>query len=174
MSKKLTKNSVVISTSNATLNATQQLSEDWKNLLLSEQSADVTIRVGQKPFRAIKGILGARSPVFAAMFDHEKLKESETPNIDKMPRELLAVAEKYQVESLKNICEEVICKTIVLDNVASILVFSDRYNLEKLNQKCLEFMKRNLRAVMSNKTFQVQKKKYPEIFVGVLEHLLLL
>ncbi|XP_044010257.1 speckle-type POZ protein-like A [Aphidius gifuensis] len=198
MSKKLTDNSAAVSTLNATLNATPQLSLDWKKLLLSEKSADVTIHVGQKTFRVIKGILGARSPVFSAMFDHEQLKENEkneviiedidegvfeeflhyiytgeSPNIDKMPKELLAVADKYQVDCLKNICEEVICKTIIFDNVASIFVFSDRHNLEKLNKKCLEFMKKNLLTVMSNEEFQVQKKKYPELFVGVLEHLLL-
>ncbi|XP_044010273.1 speckle-type POZ protein-like [Aphidius gifuensis] len=150
MSKKITNNSAVFSK----FNATPQLSLDCKKLLLNKKSADVTIEVGQKSFRAIKGILGS-------------------PNIDKMPMELLAVAEKYQVDHLKNICEGDICETINFDNVASILVFSDRYNLEKLNKKCLEFMKKNLRAVMSNEKFQVKKKKYPELFVGVLEHLLL-
>ncbi|XP_044010307.1 protein maternal effect lethal 26-like [Aphidius gifuensis] len=47
--------------------ATPQLSEDWKKLLLNEKSSDITIQVGQKSFRAIKGILGVRSPVFSAM-----------------------------------------------------------------------------------------------------------
>ncbi|XP_044010308.1 speckle-type POZ protein-like [Aphidius gifuensis] len=127
--------------------ATSQLSEDWKKLLLNKKSSDITIKVGQKSFRAIKGILGVRSPVFAAI---------------------------YQVDCLKNICEEIICgSTIDFDNISSILVCSDRYNLKKLNQKCLEFMKKNLRDVMANKTFQVYKKKYSEIFVGVLEELLL-
>ncbi|XP_044010263.1 chaoptin-like [Aphidius gifuensis] len=127
MSKKQTNKTMVIPRNSAT----QQLSVDWKKLLLSEKSADVTIRVGQKSFRAIKGILGARSPVFAAMFNHEEFKENEkdevviedidedifeeflhyiytgeSPNIDKMPMELLAVAEKYQVNCLKNICED--------------------------------------------------------------------
>ncbi|XP_044010300.1 BTB/POZ and MATH domain-containing protein 4-like [Aphidius gifuensis] len=90
-----------------------------------------------------------------------------------MPMELLAAADKYQVDCLKNICEETICKSIDLDNVANLLVRSDRYTLKKLNQKCFEFMKKNLRDVMANKTFQSYKKKYPEIFVGALEELLL-
>ncbi|XP_044010312.1 speckle-type POZ protein-like [Aphidius gifuensis] len=194
MSKKPTNNSNGIST----FNATPKLGVDLKKLLLNEESADVTIQVGQKSFHAIKGILAVRSPVFAAMFNHKEFKENEknevviedidedvfeeflhyiytdeSPNIDKMPMELLAVAEKYQVDCLKNICEGVTCRKIDFENVASKFVFSDRYNLEKLNLKCLEFMKRNLRDVMANKTFQAYKKKYPEIFVGVLEELLL-
>ncbi|XP_044010259.1 speckle-type POZ protein-like A [Aphidius gifuensis] len=144
------------------LNATQQLSADLKNLLLYKKSADVTIRVGQKSFHAIKSILGIRSPVFAAMFNHEYLKENknnevviedidegvfkeflhyiytgESPNIDKMPRELLAVADKYQVDCLKNICEAILCRMINCDN------------------------------------FATYKKKHPEVFVNVLEELLL-
>ncbi|XP_044005618.1 speckle-type POZ protein-like A [Aphidius gifuensis] len=73
MSKKLTNKSNVISS----IDARKQLSVDWKKLFLSEKSADVTIKVGQKSFRAIKGILAVRSPVFAAMFSHEKFKENE-------------------------------------------------------------------------------------------------
>ncbi|XP_044010306.1 speckle-type POZ protein-like [Aphidius gifuensis] len=193
MSKKRTNNSNVI----PSFDAKQQLCVDLEKLLLSEKSADVTIQVGQKSFRAIKGILAVRSPVFAAMFDHEQFKENEknevviedidedvfeeflhciytgeSPNVDKMPMELLAVADRYQVDCLKNICEEIICGTIDFDNISSILVCSDRYNLKKLNQKCSEFMKKNLQAVLSNETFQVYKKKYPEVFVGVLEQLL--
>ncbi|XP_044010129.1 speckle-type POZ protein-like [Aphidius gifuensis] len=167
-------------------------------LLLNKKLADVTIKVGQKSFRAIKGILGARSPVFSAMFDYEQLKENKnnevviedieedvfeeflhfiytgkSPKIDKMPMELLAVAEKYQVDCLKHICEKVICESINVDNIAIILVCSDRYNLKKLNEKGLEFMKKNFRRVVSNKTFQVYKKKHPEVFADILEELLL-
>ncbi|XP_044012390.1 speckle-type POZ protein-like [Aphidius gifuensis] len=174
--------------------ASSRLTTDLKKILLNEQLSDVTIKVGQRSFRAIKGILGARSPVFAAMFNHEEFKENEknevviedieenvfeeflhyiytdeSPNVDKMPMELLVVAEKYQMDCLKNICEEVICKTINVDNAASMLVCSDRYQLKKLKEKCLEFMKTNLRAVMSNETFQVYKKQYPEVFICVLD-----
>ncbi|XP_044012401.1 speckle-type POZ protein-like [Aphidius gifuensis] len=181
-----------------TVNTTPKLSEDWKKLLLSEKSADVTFQVGQKSFRAIKGILAIRSPVFAAMFDHEEFKENkknevviddidedvfeeflhyiytdESPNVDKMTMELLAVADKYQVDSLKNICEGIICRKIDFENVASKFVFSDKYNLKKLNKKSLEFMKPNLRAVLLNKTFQAHQKKYPQVFVSVLQELLL-
>ncbi|XP_044010264.1 speckle-type POZ protein-like B [Aphidius gifuensis] len=175
------------------LNPTQYLPNDDLKIC-----SDVIIQVGQKSFRAIKGILAVRSPVFSAMFNHKEFKENEkkkiviedikedvfeeflhyiytdeSPNISKMPMELLAVAGKYQVNCLKNTCEKIICKTINFDNVANVFVCSDRYNLKKLNRKCFEFMKRNLRDVMVNKTFQVYKKKYPEIFVGVLEELLL-
>ncbi|XP_044010304.1 speckle-type POZ protein-like [Aphidius gifuensis] len=163
ITKKLTNND---DDDSSTFNTTPQLSEDWKKLLLNKKSSDVTIRVGNKSFRAIKGILGVRSPVFSAMFDNKQFKEDKR-------NEVVIDDIEEDVERLKNICEDIICEKINLDDVAGILVCSDRFNLEKLNKECLEFMKRNLRDVMANKTFQVYKKKYPEIFVGVLEELLL-
>ncbi|XP_044010250.1 uncharacterized protein LOC122853907 [Aphidius gifuensis] len=66
MSKKLTNNSDVTSK----FTATQQLSADLEKLLLNDKSTDFTIKVGQKSFRAIKGILEARSPVFAAIVNN--------------------------------------------------------------------------------------------------------
>ncbi|XP_044006010.1 speckle-type POZ protein B-like [Aphidius gifuensis] len=189
ISKEQKKNPGVISI----FNLTPQLSEDLKKLLSNEQSADVTIKVGEKSFRVIKGILAARSPVFAAMFDHEQYKENknsevviedieedvfteflhyiytdDTKNVNKMPMELLEVAEKYQVDRLKNICERIICGTINADNVTSVLIFSDKFNVGQLNKKCLEFIKTNLRAVLSKDSFQAYKKTHPEVFINVL------
>ncbi|XP_044019427.1 protein roadkill-like [Aphidius gifuensis] len=156
------------------LNATQKLSADLKELLLNEQLSDVTIQVGKKSFPVIRGILAVRSPVFAAMFKFlHFIYTGESPNVAKMPMDLLAVAEKYQVDCLKNVCEKVIGKRINFDNVASILVCSDSYNLEILNDKCLEFMKNNLQSVLSSETFKVEKKKHSEFFLSVLEKLLL-
>ncbi|XP_044019425.1 speckle-type POZ protein-like B [Aphidius gifuensis] len=139
MSQKRIKNSDVI----PTFDATQQLSADLEELLLNEDVSDVIIQVGQKSFPAIKCILAVRSPVFAAMFNHEQFKENQknevviedidedvfeeflhfiysgkSPNVNKMPMELIAVAEKYQVDCLKNVCEKVLCETINFDNVA--------------------------------------------------------
>ncbi|XP_044019422.1 speckle-type POZ protein-like B [Aphidius gifuensis] len=163
MSKKRMNNSDVIST----FDATQQLSADLKKILLTKQLSDVTIQVGQKSFPAIKGILGARknqkNEVVIEDIDEDVFEEfllfiytDKSPNIEKMPMELLAAAEKYQVDCLKNACEKVICGTINLNNVASLLVISDKYNLEILNENCLEFMKKNLRAVWSNETFKTK------------------
>lgn len=45
------------------------LSADLKQLLNNESHTDCELVVDGKRFRAHKGILAARSPVFAAMFD---------------------------------------------------------------------------------------------------------
>lgn len=115
-----------------------KLSEDLGNLFDNEKFSDVTLSVGGREFQAHKAILAgtidsigkslaypnlvclstARSPVFAAMFehemeerkqnrvaitdvDHEVLKEmlrfiytGKAPNLEKMADDLLAAADK--------------------------------------------------------------------------------
>lgn len=174
--------------------ATQQLNIDLKKLLLNEQSTDVTIKVGEKSFRAIKGILAARSPIFDAMFDHEQFKEhknnevvivdidkdvfeeflhfiytDETKNIENMSMELLEVAEKYQVERLKHVCEAFIVKEINIGNAAKILIYADKYNATQLKQVCLEFIKNNLQKVVKTEGFKKNRKLHGHVFSEVLD-----
>lgn len=95
-----------------------RLSEDLGQLLESQKFNDVVLSVGGKEFPAHKAILAARSPVFAAMFEHEMeekkqnrvditdvehgvMKEmlkfiysGKSPELEKMADELLAAADK--------------------------------------------------------------------------------
>ncbi|XP_044010271.1 speckle-type POZ protein-like [Aphidius gifuensis] len=127
-------------------NSLLQLQAKCEILMNNRKVETKECKFGKKSFRAIKCILGARSPVFAAMFEHEEFKKNETnevviedidedvfeeflhyiytgetSNVAKMPMKLLVAADKYQVACLKKICEESICETINLDNVASVL-----------------------------------------------------
>ena len=47
------------------------LHKDIGEVLRSGSFSDVTLRVGEKQFRAHKVVLACRSPVFGAMFEHE-------------------------------------------------------------------------------------------------------
>ena len=95
-----------------------RLSDDLGQLFESQRSSDVTLSVGGREFQAHKALLAARSPVFAAMFehemeerkhnrvditdvDHEVLREmlrfiytGKTNNLEKMADDLLAAADK--------------------------------------------------------------------------------
>ena len=95
-----------------------RLSDDMGQLFESQRFSDVTLSVGGREFQAHKALLAARSPVFAAMFehemeerkhnrvditdvDHEVLREmlrfiytGKTNNLEKMADDLLAAADK--------------------------------------------------------------------------------
>lgn len=96
------------------------MSEDLGNLFDNERFSDVSLAVNGREFQAHKAILAARSPVFAAMFEHEMeerkqnrvaitdvddevLKEmlrfiytGKAPNLEKMADDLLAAADKVR------------------------------------------------------------------------------
>lgn len=108
-----------------------KLSEDLGNLFDNERFSDVSLAVNGREFQAHKAILAARSPVFAAMFEHEMeerkqnrvaitdvddevLKEmlrfiytGKAPNLEKMADDLLAAADKVRrfVEITPEECE---------------------------------------------------------------------
>lgn len=94
------------------------LVEDFGDLLLSGQSADVILICGGEEFKAHKLILSTRSKVFAAMFNHEMKEKNhshveivdmdkevlremlkfiytdKSTNLDKMTNSLLSAADK--------------------------------------------------------------------------------
>ena len=52
-----------------------------------------------------------------------------TPNLQRVAGELLAAADKYQLEQLKNICEEKLCNSLEIGNSVSHLVLGDMYQV---------------------------------------------
>lgn len=95
-----------------------RLPDDLGSLFENQKFSDVTLAVENREFQAHKSILAARSPVFAAMFehemeerkhnrveitdvDHEVLREmlrfiytGKASNLEKMADDLLAAADK--------------------------------------------------------------------------------
>ncbi|XP_044010029.1 speckle-type POZ protein-like [Aphidius gifuensis] len=105
------------------VNDHKKLINDLGQLLSSGLSSDFTFKVKGKSFQVIKGIMAARSCVFRKMFEGNDTNEhtvsdieapvfeellryiytDEAPRIDELPKQLLAVADRYQLEELKNI-----------------------------------------------------------------------
>ncbi|KAH9363619.1 hypothetical protein HPB48_004140 [Haemaphysalis longicornis] len=139
-----------------------QLSEDFNRLFESEQFGDVVFKIGDIELRAHKGILAARCTVFASMFehemaetiqsevditdiDHEVFREmlrfiytGQAPEIEKFPMELLVAANKYALERLKVMCEEVALLHLSEENAAEMLVLADMHGAHKLKRQALE------------------------------------
>lgn len=141
-----------------------KLSQDLGSLLDDQKLTDVVLCVGNKEFPAHKAILAARSPVFAAMFEHNmKEKRLNKVVIDDVPENvlkevlrfiytgtiqnliamadsLLAAADKYDLERLKVMCEEALCGNLTIENAANILILADLHNAEQLKTQTLEFI----------------------------------
>uniref|UniRef100_A0A8C5Y645 BTB domain-containing protein n=1 Tax=Microcebus murinus TaxID=30608 RepID=A0A8C5Y645_MICMU len=120
---------------------------------------DCSFFVRGQEFKAHKSVLTARSPVFNAIkqknrveindLDPEVFKEmmrfvytGKAPNLDKMADNLLAAADKYALERLKVMCEEALCSNLSVENVADTLVLADLHSAEQLKAQAIDFINR--------------------------------
>uniref|UniRef100_A0A0K0E7L8 BTB domain-containing protein n=1 Tax=Strongyloides stercoralis TaxID=6248 RepID=A0A0K0E7L8_STRER len=154
-----------------------KLTEDISNMLESSQFSDCIIRVDDIDINAHKVILASRSPVFQAMFNHE-VRESQSniveikdfhidvvremlkyiytdfsPNLEKMAGEILAIAEKYNLDRLKIMAEQSLCNSLSVENVCEYFVIGEMYSAEALKTNCLEFINMNAVDVMNNENW---------------------
>ncbi|CAO1427941.1 unnamed protein product [Diamesa serratosioi] len=184
-----------------------KLSEDLGNLFDNEKFSDVTLSVGGREFQAHKAILAgeftfhsqsdlntylsflllARSPVFAAMFehemeerkqnrvaitdvDHEVLKEmlrfiytGKAPNLEKMADDLLAAADKYALEKLKVMCEEALCVNLSVETAAETLILADLHSADQLKAQTIDFINTHATDVMETLGWKNMVTTHPHL-----------
>jgi len=168
----------------------EKLSTDFDFLLQSGQFSDVTIRCENNLLSCHKIILGARSPVFNAMFIHN-MTESQKKQVDiedldietvkdmlkymyagkidhlntRSPR-LLEAADKYQLSELKEICEEVLCDSLTVDTCLECLVLADLHSAAELKEAAVKFVVEHSEEFVD----QVDKfKPYPDLMAELFK-----
>jgi len=138
------------------------------NLLANNSLTDVILNIKGKELEAHKVILTTMSPVFEIMFnegytehrdsyvkvediDSDVFEEflrflysGQVEHLDEMSFELYAAADKYDVQSLREICIEHIGKIIVVDNAVDILALADHYGDENLKLQTQKFIENNI------------------------------
>ena len=87
-----------------------------------------------------------------------------------MSQGLLAAAHRYELERLKLICEETLCRRIDVDTAASTLAVAEQHGCRALKAACLEFMARpgNLKAVLETKGFEKIKANCPAVMLDLI------
>ena len=122
----------------------KNLAKDLKEFYLSKEMSDVQIKCGDQTFDAHQFILSARSPVFRRMFQTE-MKEKNTGLVDlgdsspeiisellkfiytgsccvnddspsQIVCDLLQAANKYELEHLKELCENALSSKVTSKN----------------------------------------------------------
>ena len=139
-----------------------------------------------------KYILAARSPVFAAMFQHE-MQESktghvvipdieldifkemlyfiysgqiETPLTERKAKLLFLAADKYDIEDLKNICLHFLSAYILYKtNVIHLLVWAHTYVVDKLKEAALEMVAINFDQICLTEEWVNFTRDYPDLSV---------
>jgi len=100
--------------------------------------------------------------------DDEEDEEEE----DVMSQHLLVAADKYNLERLKLICEDKLCKYIDVGTVATILALAEQHHCHGLKKACFHFLSSptNLRAVMATDGFKHLQRSCP----AIMEELILM
>nr|CAD7258816.1 unnamed protein product [Timema shepardi] len=164
-----------------------RLSDDLGLLFENQKFSDVSLFVSGREFQAHKAILAARSPVFAAMFEHEMeerkqnrvdIKDVEievmremlrfiytgkATNLEKMADDLLAAADKYALERLKVMCEEALCTNLSIDNAADTLILADLHSADQLKAQAIDFINTHATEVMDTSGWKCMIQTHPHL-----------
>ncbi|XP_057318344.1 speckle-type POZ protein-like [Microplitis mediator] len=135
----------------------------------------------------------ARSPVLAAMFSHEMIEKKESKisipdisseifemvlkyiytdevtDLDLYADDLLEAAEKYQLLSLKNICQESLSKTLNLENALYLMTLADSYNATHLLEFTSNFLVLNMKNIIDTQDFKRLEKSHPSLALELLK-----
>uniref|UniRef100_A0ACD5VR11 Uncharacterized protein n=1 Tax=Avena sativa TaxID=4498 RepID=A0ACD5VR11_AVESA len=86
-------------------------------------------------------------------------------------KHLLVAADKYAMERLKMICEGMLCRSIDVQTVATILALADQYHCSNLKDACIEFMlsANRMTDVIASQGYAHLKRSHPGVIVDVFE-----
>jgi speckle-type POZ protein len=171
-----------------------KLEELFENMKLS----DITFNVRGRQFQAHKNILAARSPFFAAMFEHPT-KENLTNQIEvedvepavfheilrfiytgrlsesmmeKMPFEILRMADKYLLDELKMECEIQLIHRMSAENCVELLLFTkENHPAFHLKKYAVEFFRNYSSEVMASGDWEKAEQDDPVQCLSLVKEL---
>ncbi|KAL6599355.1 hypothetical protein ACP70R_045849 [Stipagrostis hirtigluma subsp. patula] len=161
--------------------------------------ADVAIKVDGATFKAHSLVLAARSPVFKAelfgeatdaskatssitiedmsastfksvldFMYHNTLPTSALGSIEKF-KHLLIAAERYGLDTLKQVCEETVSANMTTSTVISSLEAAEELRCPELKSRCLDFLATgdNLKNVATTQEYICLMKRFPYLLHDV-------
>ena len=175
--------------------------KDFSQFFLSEELSDIKIKCEEETYNCHKIILASSSPVFKAMLNYDMVEvtsgciniENFKPKVVKFALEfiyksyinvmevrenatfasdLLAIAEQYQLDELKRMCEIELCSYgLGFDNALNLLVLGDRFRAPELKECALELIVNMRREVFENWGTKLVKfvKAYPELSAMIMK-----
>ena len=170
----------------------KEVGQSFVKLLDDKELTDMTIKCKGEDFPCHSLVLSARSPVFKAMFQ-ANMMESETKVVkiediepavvaellhfiytggtnentsQEIYLELLEAADKYDLDSLKEICEEYLCSGLGINNAVEYLILGDMCQAQKLRENALRQVAANMASIVKTESYQ-KLKQYPDILIEI-------
>jgi len=173
---------------------------DFEFAFQNKNLSDVKIVCGDRIFDCHRIILSSRSLVFRAMFLHGmaeaqtkrvEIKELQPEVVNTMlkfiytgkmkidstdfpptkPEELLAAADMYDLENLKLICEEILCKSLEISNCIKMLVLADMHNARNLYEQAMKLVIGNINDLIHSTAWREKLMKNPSLMTEVMEYM---
>ncbi|KAI1719983.1 BTB/POZ domain-containing protein [Ditylenchus destructor] len=166
-----------------------ELASDFERIFNHDRHTDFKIICRNdkdiKEIKVHKIVLSARSPVFSAMLenhteeaqnnqvtyadiDYEVMHEmlffmysGHSPNLSQMALDLLAVADRFQLNGLKEMADQILRSGLTVENVCRNLVLADMHNAHDLKADAIRFI-----AQYSNSVIEV--KEHPRLVTEVV------
>lgn len=166
--------------------------DKFEKLLSNDDFSDAIIAFNGKNLYAHKCILASRSPVFNAMFKHDMKEKNQSlvkiediefevfqelirfiytgkvNNVEKIVCQLLTAAEKYSVEGLKTLCEDVMCSDINKANALEYLCAANMNNATNAEAKIISWISTCLEDFVEKAEFKSFGIAYPELFYNII------
>ena len=172
------------------------LGKDLKRMLDTEQGSDVMLVASDgKEFPAHTLILSSRSPVFSAMFEHDMKEKQEkrvtiedldskavkslldfmytdsVPILAQLAPQLLFAANKYQIPTLKTVCEESMTANLTINNATKFLSCADLYDAIQLRNAAKRFVVRNLSEIKKTDSWKTLRNQSPHLLDEIIDEL---
>uniref|UniRef100_A0A915LRI5 Homeobox domain-containing protein n=1 Tax=Meloidogyne javanica TaxID=6303 RepID=A0A915LRI5_MELJA len=106
---------------------------------------------------------------FKAMLEYFYSGEIDEKTLETYSKDLFAIAHKYQVKQLMDICEDYMISTIVAGNFSKLCFFAELYHLSKLRKACINFLSANKQSFLVSKEWKEFKSLNKDLAFRLLE-----
>ncbi|KAL6643092.1 hypothetical protein ACP70R_021273 [Stipagrostis hirtigluma subsp. patula] len=133
---------------------------------MKESETGGVVRIDDMEARVFKALLYF---VYTDLF-LEKTKAEGEGDEDAMAQHLLVAADRYNLDRLKLMCEEKLCKYIDVGTVATILALAEIHHCHGLKKACFDFLSSpaNLRAVVASGSLKHLSGTCPSVMEEVI------
>ena len=155
----------------------------------TKSMSDIEFIVQGTRIKAHRLVVSTASPVMAALFEPGKFKEGSSktveivdidadvfdqmlcylytgaaPNLEEHADSLLAAAEKYQIDSLKDECEEYLSCNVTTENITECLLLAHYHCAQKLLDTSLKHLADNKEEVWSRPEWKALGQEHSDVF----------
>ena len=165
------------------------VSEHFGKLFNNKEFSDVEIECEGEIFNCHMNILSTRSDVFRCMFQADMaekrsnkvtIRDVDTGVVREMlnfiytgctngdvfkekSRELLAAAERFQLDVLKSLCKDHLCSNLQSNNAIENLVFGDFHQASKLRRMATNLIAKNVVKLVKTEKYQDLMKHHASL-----------